>query len=162
MKPKTPWIIGGGCLVLGVIFLVCCVMLVIRATSRPTMSKRQAADILMSALQAGDYAKAFEVLGPHDGAGRDFGSDASKFQNWIETNSFQVKSWTWTNEKEVTSSNNRTGVNRTSWSGYTLYGTVLFTDGTRGTVELKMNALGLQYNPWRFQGIRLKREPGQT
>lgn len=151
---------GAGCFVLGAIVLVCFVVLAVWTTmSRPTMSKRQAADILMSNLQAGDYPKAFEVLGPYDGAGRDFGSDASKFQKWIETNSFQVKSWAWTHEKEVRSSS---GVNRSSSSGYTLYGTVLFADGTRGTAELKMNAFGLQYNPWRFQGIRLKREPAQT
>jgi hypothetical protein len=155
MKPK-PWMFGVGCLVLGAIAFVGVVVLVVFKSGGPRLGKRQAADILMTTLQAGDYPKAFQVLGPYEGAGRAFGSDATTFQKWIETNNFQVKSWAWTKEEEHYSSTG-TGARRSSFTGYTLYGTVLFADGTSGTVELEMEILGLQYNPWRFEGFRLKR-----
>jgi hypothetical protein len=120
------------------------------------LSEEQAADILMSALQAAEYRRAFEVLGPYSAPGRDsFGSNPVKFQEWMETNRLQPKSWTWTGKESVRSD---TGARDASYST-TLSGKVVFEDGTSGTVELKMAALGLQANPWRFNDFILKRDP---
>jgi|GEM_PF-4010555 len=147
---------GGFALVM-VLVGVCVFFFAHRLTSGPRMSKQQAADLLMSPLQAGDYPKAFEVLRSGD-AGRGFGNDPAEFQQWIESNGFQVKSWKWTGEDESHSSSGR-GANRVSFTSYTLSGTVVFGDGTPGTIVLRMTSFGLIYNPWRFDRITFKRGP---
>jgi hypothetical protein len=160
-RPFIPLFAMGGFALLVVLVGICVFYFAHRLASRPTMTKQQAADVLMSALAAGEYPKAFEVLGKYDGAGRDFGRDPEEFQQWIESNAFQIKSWKWTREEEASRSTGR-GANRVSLSSYTLYGAVVFSDGTAGTVVLKMSSFGLLYNPWRFEGISLKRDTSRA
>ena len=86
----------------------------------PGMEKRQAADILMTSLQRGDYPAAYQILetGPADLI---VGGNQDKFKAWIETNNFQIRSWTWTDEKS-----GRIVKGRHVNSGDTLSGTVVF------------------------------------
>ena len=115
------------------------------------MDKKEAANILMESLRAGNYGKALEILGPY--APEDVGGDANKFKNWIERNRLQPKSWAWTGEK----SGRVMADNREVKSGYTLSGSVVFSDDESGTVEMQMEAYGLEHNPWRVEALKLRR-----
>jgi hypothetical protein len=140
----------------GVMFIAAIGGLMLWMMSHPGMEKRQAADILMTSLQRGDYPAAFQILetGPADLI---VGGNQDKFKAWIETNNFQIRSWKWTDEKS-----GRIVKGRHVNSGDTLSGTVVFTDGTKGKVELSMEAFGMGRNPWRFENFELKRQPPST
>ena len=141
---------------LGLMFIAGVGGLMLWMMFHPGMEKRQAADILMTSLQRGDYPAAYQILetGPADLI---VGGNQDKFKAWIEANKFQIRSWTWTDEKS-----GRMVKGRHVNSGSTLSGTVVFTDGTRGTVEVSMEALGMAHNPWRFESFELKRQPPST
>jgi hypothetical protein len=47
--------------------------------------------------------------------------------------------------------------NREVKSGYTLSGSVVFSDDESGTVEMQLEAFGLEHNPWRVEALKLKR-----
>jgi hypothetical protein len=143
-------IILGGLLLIGAAF-VGMVLLLGHDSFHPPMDKKEAANILMQTLRAGNYGKALEILGPY--APENFGGDANKFKQWVEHNHFQPKSWAWTGEK----SGRLMPGNREVKSGYTLSGSVVFSDDESGTVEMQLEAFGLEHNPWRVEALKLKR-----
>ena len=72
----------------GVMFIAGVGGLMLWMMFHPGMNKRQAADVLMTSLQRGDYPAAYQILetGPADLI---IGVSQDKFKAWIETNKFR-------------------------------------------------------------------------
>jgi len=121
-----------------------------------SIDKKEAADVVMRALQQRDYGRVYTAFQQGGVLAREFKS-AQGIQNWIESRHLELQSWKWTGEGYAAAP--RTGPRQSSYGGSTiLYGAVTFADGTTGTVETHMDALGLQRDPWQFKTFDLKRE----
>jgi hypothetical protein len=146
---------------LPVLFTVGAVVVYHYLSSFHSIDKKEAADVVMRALQQRDYGRVYTAFETGGVLARELGS-AQGIQNWIESRHLELQSWKWTGEGYLPGAWRAIG--KSSGSDSTiLYGAVTFTDGTTGTVEIHMEALGLQRDPWQFKRFDLKRkDPAHT
>jgi hypothetical protein len=150
------WLLGCGAAAIPILFIVFAVVVFHYLSSFHSIDKKEAADVVMRALQQRDYGRVYTAFEPGGSLAREFGS-AKAIQNWIESRHLELQTWKWTGEGYLKGASR--GIGRSSGSGTAiLYGAVTFTDGATGTVEIHMEALGLQRDPWRFSSFDLKRQ----
>jgi hypothetical protein len=136
---------GATAAVLLLIFVTGCGLI---GSTVPKTEAKEAAAMVLQALQKKDYAKAFELLNT-GAAGRDIGS-ADALKELIESKKLQPQSWTFGEEKSVK-------VSPTGNNYYTvLEAQIIFADGTKGTAHFEMEVFGLIENPWRFRAFQIK------
>jgi hypothetical protein len=110
------------------------------------VTAEQVGEQLMVALRDEDYEAAYAILST--GRARDVADDATDLETRIEAD--QLVPATWTFDPLGYGSDD-------SGSFVLLDGDVTFADGETGSVAMKMQALGLQANPWRVEEFSLER-----
>lgn len=111
------------------------------------IDEKKAADVLMTALRDGSYARARELM-DNDGS-KPSAKSIEELKNKIESNNLQPQSWTLEDEDFD---------EQAGRSSYTIVtGKVVFKDGTSGTMRVRAEAYGARQNPRRFSGFEMKR-----
>lgn len=104
------------------------------------------AESLMVALRDADYAAAHAILAT--GSARDYAADAAALQSTIQSRGLSPESWSF----------EPIDYNVDDAGNDVIAGTVAFADGSTGTVEITLTALGLSNNPWRVQDFSLRKD----
>ena len=116
------------------------------ATSEAKVTAEEVAENLLVALRDGQYEVAHEILST--GSARDYAADPASLQSLVETAGLAPTTWSL---EPVDYDIDDAGNDR-------IVGTVTFADGSTGTVEITLTALGLSNDPWRVQGFRIDRD----